>query len=158
MCFFTNGYAYRVLVVGELDVPRLRDLSRPSAVLSGSEWAIACQIDGRVTVRELAGRSGISPRDAIRHVTRLVESGLCAIDAVPPPDPAQRRQSAGLEPPAYPEPALPRRRRGTAPPAGPPRALPDLALLEQILNGLQSLDLPRPGPSGAGEVRQPRRT
>jgi hypothetical protein len=114
-------------------VPRLCDLNRPSAVISAAEWAVACEIDGLATVREVAGRSGTAVDDAIERVTRLVQAGLCTISD---------EAAAGLrdhEPPAGAP--LPRRVRETpvAPPEALPRARLDGGLLQQILDGLNAL-------------------
>jgi len=101
----------------------LCDLNRTSVVRGRAEWAIAAQIDGRATVGELAGRSGLGLHDALEGVTWLLRSGLCTIGAGRPVLP------------------LPRRVRDSGRPAvellG---ARPDPRLLQQVLEGLKSLD------------------
>jgi hypothetical protein len=102
---------------------RLRDLSRSAAVLSRTQWALACAIDGAASPQELAGRCGLALYDAIENIGELVTAVLCWPDAAGTPEPP-----AGLpEPPAGPLAALPE------PPAGPlaewPGPVPPLAIL-----------------------------
>ena len=120
--------------VSEFDIPRLCDLDRSSVVLGRAEWAIACQMDGKASVGRLAGSSGIRVRDAVERVTRLVQSGLCTIDAAAIPD-------QGSQPPlddvAV---SLPRRMREVPRGVRPPLTRPDIGLLKRIRDGLSSLD------------------
>jgi hypothetical protein len=84
--------------VGPSTPVRLRDLSRSAAVLSRTQWALACAIDGAASPRELAGRCGLALYEAIENIGELVAAGLCWPDAAGPPEPP-----AGLpEPPARP--------------------------------------------------------
>jgi hypothetical protein len=87
--------------VGPSTPVRLRDLSRSAAVLSRTQWALACAIDGAASPQDLAGRCGLALYDAIENIGELVAAGLCWPDAAGPPEPP-----AGLpEPPAgLPEP------------------------------------------------------
>jgi hypothetical protein len=123
----------RALAASEFAVPRLCDLSRSSAILSSADWAIACRIDGRATVGELARQSGIGLHDAVQRVTRLVRSGVCAIGAEAAPGHGDRWQPADVMAP------LPRRVR-EVPRAVRPHTRPDLGLLQQVLDGLRALD------------------
>jgi hypothetical protein len=129
----SSGRHGGALSVSEFAVPRLCDLDRPSAVLSAAEWAIACEIDGLATLREVAGRSGIALDDAMERVTRLVQAGLCTMPAVAPAGLGDRQPSTAAASP------LPRRLRetGRAAPAPPVRL--DTGLLQQILDGLNGL-------------------
>jgi hypothetical protein len=123
----------QVLIASEFAVPRLCDLTRPSAVISAAEWAIACEIDGLATVREVAGRSGTALDDAMERVTWLVQAGLCAISG---------EAAAGLgAPQPSPGAPLPRRARETpgAAAGALPRARLDSGLLQQILDGIKAL-------------------
>ena len=127
------------LFVSEFDVPRLCDLNlcdlnRSPAVLGWTEWAIACQIDGRATVGQLAARSGIPVRDAVERVTRLVHGGLCTVDAGAAPG------AGGQWPCDDHMPPLPRRVPDATLGTRPPLARPDSGLLKRILDGLNSLE------------------
>ena len=129
------------MIASEFAVPRLCDLNRPSAVLSGADWALACEIDGLATVREVAGRSGIALDDAIERVTRLIRAGLCMIPeaAADPGDRQQQQQRQ--QPPSAAAAPLPRRVRetGRAAPGTPPGQVRlDTRLLQQILDGLNA--------------------
>ncbi len=64
---------------------RLRDLSRSAAVLSRTQWALACAIDGAASPQDLAGRCGLALYDAIENIGELVAAGLCWPDAAGPP-------------------------------------------------------------------------
>ena len=127
------------MIASEFAVPRLCDLNRPSAVLSGADWALACEIDGLATVREVAGRSGIALDDAIERVTRLIRAGLCTIpEAAADPGDRQRQQR---QQPSAAAASLPRRVRetGRAAPGTPPGQVRlDTRLLQQILDGLNA--------------------
>jgi len=133
------------VIASEFAVPRLCDLNRPSAVLSGADWALACEIDGLATVREVAGRSGIALDDATERVTRLIRAGLCTIPeaAADPGDRQQQRQQRQQrqQPPSAAAAPLPRRVRetGRAAPGTPPGQVRlDTRLLQQILDGLNA--------------------
>lgn len=56
----------------------LRDLPHPCAVLSQEHWAIASQIDGNLSIRDLARECGIPLYDAIDRVCYLSRRGMCA--------------------------------------------------------------------------------
>jgi hypothetical protein len=77
---------------------RLRDLSGSAAVLSRTQWALACAIDGAASPQELAGRCGLALYDAIENIGELVAAGLCWPDAAGPPGPP----AGPPEPPARP--------------------------------------------------------
>jgi hypothetical protein len=64
---------------------RLHDLGRPSAVLSRSQWTLACAIDGVASPQDLAWRCGLALYEAIENLGQLVAAGLCQADADPPP-------------------------------------------------------------------------
>ena len=59
--------------------PRLCDLSRSWAVLKPELWALAWQIDGRATVRDLAWRNGFALGDSMEWVGALIQAGLCTV-------------------------------------------------------------------------------
>ncbi len=56
----------------------LRDLDRPSAVLTRSQWALASRVDGALTPRDLARQSGLSLYETITSLGALIRRGLCA--------------------------------------------------------------------------------
>jgi hypothetical protein len=56
----------------------LRDLDRPSAMLTRSQWAIASRVDGALTPRDLARQSGLSLYETITSLGALIRRGLCA--------------------------------------------------------------------------------
>ena len=56
----------------------LRDLDRPSAVLTRSQWAIASRVDGTLSPRDLARQSGLSLYETIISLGALIRRGLCA--------------------------------------------------------------------------------
>jgi hypothetical protein len=101
---------------------RLRDLRRPSALLSREQRAIACAMDGAMSVQELAGRCGLALYDAFECVGYLIQAGICV--------PCVRAAPA--------EPAgLPVRRPGHIGSAGVAPAPPEL--LHRVLDGLRKL-------------------
>ena len=59
--------------------PRLCDLRRSWAVLKPEAWAVAWQIDGRATVKDLAWRNGFALCDSMEWVGALVRAGLCTV-------------------------------------------------------------------------------
>lgn len=67
--------------ISVLDRPRLCSLNRPWAVVEHSQWAVACQIDGSATVRELAWRTGLAVCDVAEWVCDLARAGLCTLSA-----------------------------------------------------------------------------
>jgi hypothetical protein len=69
---------------------RLHDLGRPSAVLSRTQWALACAIDQAASAHDLAWRCGLAFYDVIENIGELIAAGLCARDetaASAPPGP-----------------------------------------------------------------------
>ena len=56
---------------------RLHDLGRPAAVLSRSQWALACAIDGAASAQDLAWRCGLALYEAIENIGQLIAAGLC---------------------------------------------------------------------------------
>ena len=56
----------------------LRDLDRPSAVLTRSQWAIASRVDGTLSPRDLARQSGLSLYETVISLGALIRRGLCA--------------------------------------------------------------------------------
>ncbi len=69
---------------------RLCDLSRPSAVISRKQWAVACKIGDALSASDLAWRYGLALYEAMDCIGNLVRAGLCAPDL-----------SAGAAAPAY---------------------------------------------------------
>jgi hypothetical protein len=126
----------QALITSEFAVPQLCHLKQSSAVLDSAGWAIACHIDGRVTVGELAERGDIPLHEAIGRVNRLITSGLCTVTAVAAPGYDDGWPSADSRLPLLP------RRVPAAVRAAPEsrRARLDLGLLRQILDGLNALD------------------
>jgi hypothetical protein len=61
--------------------PLLTSLRRPWAVLSSEQWALAWQIDGRATIKDLAWRNGFALCDTMQWVEDLSQAGLCVIAA-----------------------------------------------------------------------------
>jgi hypothetical protein len=81
----------------------LRDLDRPSAVLTPEQWAVAGKINGALTTWDLAWQCGLALRDTFEAVGELALAGMCA------PAPAAEAEL----PPGSP-PAMPRRGQVTA--------------------------------------------
>ena len=59
--------------------PQLRRMTRPWAVVRSEQWAIAWQLDGLATVRDLAWRNGYALYDTLELVGDLVQAGLCTV-------------------------------------------------------------------------------
>jgi hypothetical protein len=57
---------------------QLRDLGRPSAVLSRAQWAIACTIGRGLSAQDLAWQCGLALYEAIEGVGELIQAGMCA--------------------------------------------------------------------------------
>jgi hypothetical protein len=57
---------------------QLRDLGRPSALLSREQWAIACAIGRGLSAQDLAWQCGLALYDAIEGVGELIQAGMCA--------------------------------------------------------------------------------
>ena len=68
---------------------QLRDLGRPSALLSREQWAIACTIGRGLSAQDLAWQCGLALYEAIEGVGELIQAGMCAVY------PAQAPTSAG---------------------------------------------------------------
>ena len=100
--------------------PRLCHPGRAWPAASPAETAIAGQIDGRLTVRDLAWRNGLALHDTVEWITRLIEQDLCTITA----SPARAAQ-----------PRSDRQR------AQPQWAAPDIEVLRQVLQGLRQLNV-----------------
>jgi stage V sporulation protein SpoVS len=102
----------------------LRDLRRPTAVLTSQQWAVASLIIGTASAREIALRRGTALADTVECLGGLIRAGLCTPVRV-----AERRQ-----PP-------PRPPGQVRPPAQvlPPGQAPTVDLLRQVLNGLRKL-------------------
>lgn len=62
---------------------RLCDLRAPSAVVSREQWAVACAIDGALSVQDLAWHCGLALYDTIECVGHLIQAGVCAPCAHP---------------------------------------------------------------------------
>jgi hypothetical protein len=106
---------------------QLRDLSRPSAVLSRQQWAIACTIGGGLSAQDLAWQCGLALYEAIEYVGDLIRAGMCATSVAEPSVPSadQAGQLAHWFGTAELEPAPPGVAPGPAIPAPPaPRAEP----------------------------------
>jgi hypothetical protein len=56
----------------------LCDLARGSAVLTSEQWALACDLTGTFTAKDLAWAAGFSMYETVGCVGDLVEAGLCA--------------------------------------------------------------------------------
>jgi hypothetical protein len=56
----------------------LRDLARPSAILTRTQWAIASRVDGTLSPRDLARQSGLSLYETVTSIGALIRAGLCA--------------------------------------------------------------------------------
>jgi len=59
--------------------PQLHRMTRPWAVVRSEQWAIAWQLDGLATVRDLAWRNGYALYDTLELVGDLVQAGLCTV-------------------------------------------------------------------------------
>jgi len=97
----------------------LRDLRRPTAVLTREQWAIASLIIGNASARELALRHGTALADTVECLGSLIRVGLCTPVRV-----TERRQ-------------LPPRVPAQIPPPSQP---PTVDILRQVLNGLRKLN------------------
>jgi hypothetical protein len=110
--------------------PRLCNPGRPWPAASPAEMAMAGQIDGRATVRDLAWRNGLPLHDTVEWIARLIDQDLCAITAPSAHVPRARAASAGHAQP------LPERRD-----AQPQWATPNMDVLRKVLNGLKRLNV-----------------
>jgi stage V sporulation protein SpoVS len=125
----------------------LRDLRRPTAVLTREQWAVASLISGNASARGIALRHGRPLADTVECLGSLIRVGLCTPirvtarrqlpprpsgqvpSLVPPGPPAQRQHVRRVAPD---HPALPER-------YGPPSQAPTVDILRQVLNGLRKL-------------------
>ncbi len=121
--------------------PRLCHPARPWPAASPAEVAMAGQLDGRATVRDLAWRNGLALHDTVEWIARLIEQGLCAITA--PPGDVPRARVAPASPTSH---AQTLRNRQDAQPQW---ATPNMDVLQRVLNGLRRLNVTSPatGPS-----------
>jgi hypothetical protein len=55
----------------------LCDLAGESAVLTGGQWALASEMTGAFSAKDLAWAAGFSMYETVRYVGDLVEAGLC---------------------------------------------------------------------------------
>jgi hypothetical protein len=125
--------------------PQLRPMAHPWAVVKSEQWAVAWQLDGLATVRDVAWRNGYALYDTLEWVGDLVQAGLCTV--VPPTGVApavtalplrQRGESLADRPDDAEVPAVPKWRADDVP-KPPGTSHPDL--LHRILGGLQRDDL-----------------
>jgi hypothetical protein len=72
---------------------QLRDLGRPSALLSREQWAIACTIGRGLSAQDLAWQCGLALYEAIEGVSELIQAGMCA--AYPAEGPASSAEPTG---------------------------------------------------------------
>lgn len=90
--------------VSPRECPRWPAGWRPETVVNSGQRAVACLIDGRTTVSELAWRGGLSLHETMASVGQLAHKGVCRLpvpDAVPaPPVPAGDGALAGDGAPA----------------------------------------------------------
>ncbi len=105
----------------------------PWPAASPAEVAVAGQIDGRATVRDLAWRNGLALHDTVEWIARLIEKSVCASTA--PPGNGPRTRVA---------PASPSSHAQTRRDASPQWATPDLDVLRHVLNGLKRLNVSSP--------------
>jgi hypothetical protein len=99
--------------------PQLCRLQLPWAVVKREPWAIAWQLDGLTSVRDLAWRNGFALYDTMQWVGDLVQAGLCTMAPAPAPASALAPAPAapavpGQAPPGDPFLRLPRREPGAA--------------------------------------------
>src|ERR1700727_3067339 len=83
----------------------LRDLDRPSAMLTRSQWAIASRVDGTLSPRDLARQSGLSLYETIISLGALIRRGLCVPAGLASPSPGQPAPGASQPAPGASQPA-----------------------------------------------------
>jgi hypothetical protein len=119
----------------------LRDLRRPTAVLTREQWAAASQITENASARELARRHGTGLADMTECLGGLTRAGLCAPVRVsghrqlPPAVPSPPAAAHGGHPAPsaqQAQEAQPQRRSGHG-------QAPTADVLRQVLNGLRKL-------------------
>jgi len=123
---------------------RLRDLSRPSGVLSRVQWTLACAIDGTASAQDLAWRCGLALYETIESLGELIAADLATEASATPHSPAPHAQRFRPVPPpgpAQPAPGWPAPPALAAEVSGPSPgieftpAAPDL--LRRVLEGLR---------------------
>ncbi len=136
-----SAWAYAVRVGERLVRHEIRYQARPRLCHPGQPWpaaspdevAVAGQIDGRATVRDLAWRNGLALHDTVEWIARLIGQGLCAITA--PPGSVPRARVAPGGPSSHDHAPGPRQD------AQPQWATPDMDVLRQVLTGLRRLNM-----------------
>jgi hypothetical protein len=126
-----SAWAYAIRAGERLAGHELRYQARPWRCNPGRPWpaagpaevAVAGQLDGRITVRDLAWRNGLALHDTVAWIARLIEQDLCAITA-PPASPA-----------SHPQPGPDRQD------AQPQWATPNMDVLRHVLAGLKQLNV-----------------
>jgi hypothetical protein len=115
---------------------RLRLRGRSRLVFGREANVVLGQMDGRVTIRELAWRNGLALFAMMDWAARLVQDGVCAITS--PEYAAARHQTAAVRHQTA------AARHQTAPARHPTAAVqwtqPDLSLLGRVLTKLRQLD------------------
>lgn len=127
--------------LGPTTAVALRELRRPSVVLTREQWAVASQIMGTSSARDLALRHGIALADMTECLGSLTRAGVCS--------PVRTRERRQLPPPAHgPAPSSPERLAmrpagAVRPPGlaqhGDPGQPPTADILRQVLAGLRKL-------------------
>jgi hypothetical protein len=115
--------------------PQLHRMTRPWAVVRSEQWAIAWQLDGLATVRDLAWRNGYALYDTLELVGDLVQAGLCTVSPpVAVAVPVTALPAAADSPAAIAEP------QAAAPAAAEPAPGTDRSLLPQRKPGVSLTD------------------
>ena len=124
---------------------RLADLSRPSAVLSRRQWAVASAVNGTASVQDLAWHCGMALYDAIECVGHLIRAGLCVPCGSRPVEP--RRPQASERPSAPEQPVL--TGAVVTPPLPPePETVPQPAVTHAVqVRSFAPTIMARPGPA-----------
>jgi hypothetical protein len=73
----------------------LTDLSSGLAVITQDQWALACKIDGTLSVRDLAWDNGLALYETLERVSGLLSAGLCRAVAVAGPRPKEQQATPG---------------------------------------------------------------
>jgi stage V sporulation protein SpoVS len=102
----------------------LRDLRRPTAVLTREQWAVASLIIGNASAREIALRHGTALADTVECLGSLIRVGLCT--------PVRVTERPHVRRVAPDHPAMPEG-------YGLPSQAPTVDILRQVLNGLRKL-------------------
>jgi hypothetical protein len=133
----------------------LRELRRPSAVLTGEQWAVASQIMENSSARDLALRHGTALADMTECLGRLTRAGVCSPVRIrqrrqlTPGGPGSPRPVPAPAPVPVTVPPPPADRLATRPTAatrpegimrhGDPGQPPTPDILRQVLAGLRKL-------------------